>query len=684
MKNFTGVLMLFLAVILVAFPCTLSAKEQPTFSLVDNNIVLYNSDVIFVSESSGVFYALAKKSSETMVLKSANWAKTWEKLPATGLPNDDYVVFKTSAPGNIALASHDKVFLSENGGNSFYSLAAPQNMESRGEEITSLAVSSTGQIAIGVWNPHDGENADDGIYLFAGNSWSSQKFYSDIIAVEFTQDEEILALSLAENGVQLSIGYPVEKKWNKEFSGWPIEISETGIKNSRMVSFENSKNKFVFIALNTKNGSSIYQVKFSKDWDDGSIQKLDLPDVSISSLDSLNCDDEYLAVGATIRDENNLEKSAIFLSESNDYTDWQEQIFYGEIGTNNCRAIIYNGKVFAGTSGKASSFCRLPDEGYLLASISLVDASGEVKKTFQSPRDDKLSFVVFGNNNVFRVEINDSGNIAKAQRVFYDPKGFDWADVRIDFSDTKTFILEEGETDFYLSDDGLIFSKKTVKVDMVSPMVISDQLWYAGEDGIVYQYPKKTMISGLGWIKYILSGPEGKILAVGGSKKNRTELISVVSENGFHVLPILPSAADWQVNYENRFVIAKYRDQIYRIKEKGNEWEKISPVPTPTVSPTPKTTPKATTTKAKTTTVAPKPKTTVRPAPTAPKTNIAPNIPSIPANFWDKVGEVAQRVVITIVIIIIGLPLIIIIVKFVMIPLIKKVVAWKRKKDKNN
>jgi hypothetical protein len=553
-------LIVVVAILFSVFPVCLKAQESLDIFLKQGNIVLTNSYIKFVGRAANDFYALVIQSGRPYVFRSGNQGKTWQKT-LVDPPSENFVAMAIAAPNTIGLATANQVFLSRDGGKSFGRLGGPEGLDDRSEKITSLAVFED-RIAVGIWNPASKKIAKDGAYFYRDNSWPRQRLSADVSALAFASDGIVIAVASSDSGTHLAV-YS-EDEWTDR----PINISaESEIESARIA--VDSKNK-VFVALNTKKESNIYQGKLES----GKMRNLDFPreDLEIQNLDSVAVNENLLAIGATVK-EDGAEKAAIFFRDEES----QWEIGLTEAGTSNCQAVIGQ-TIFTGIGGKAGAFCRLEND--LLTAISLINiSSGSGIKSFWL--DNKVSFVIT-DNNILRVVTDDLGVIVNCRRVFYKSSAF-VSGTEIQSSHTQIFILEPGEVEFWISDDqGFSWSDEKAKIEMISPRVVNEHLWYAGDDNMVYRFSDKRLSSGLVGVKAIWPGSKGIIL-VSSSKE-----ISLVPENGQDpvLFPKLPASANWQVSYENNFIMATAGKDTYRILAKGGqEWERVESVPTATPSP---------------------------------------------------------------------------------------------------
>jgi hypothetical protein len=575
MKKYS-VSLLVICLLFCLFPITAeAAAEEAKISLKDGNVLLPGSDIKFVSRVGGEFYTLVIKDGNPLIFESANRGKTWQKISATGLPKEAFVAMATSAPANIVLATKTKVFLSINGGDLFMDLVGPPGLRDAKDEITSISVTDgkAPQVLAGI-SHQQSEIARDGVYIFTGNTCEGQELRrANVISVAFNN---FGLLAVTSSGSVTNLMF-FDGEW-RVVASWSFQVFD-----SKIVASE----KYVYVIFNAKEAtkSGVYRVSFAK-WMEGldsDIQNLNLPDDGIKILDSVFLENKILAVGTTVKEGDKDGTTVHVLSNSESKSSSWES-FYSDGETSGCQVVVSDGVVFTGNSGKNSSFTRGKD--WQLVSISLVDASGdELVFSSQISSEDKITFILIGRNNVFRV------TDAETRRVFYNADGF--ISPKIEFlDDQKIFLFEIGQKKFWkIGDLGLSWRKINTPADITDSSVIFGEMWYSGKDGVVYRTDGSSRGSGLSWIKNIEPGFQGKILAIGGFLENERKQLSIISEGVLPTVLSLPFEADWNIYYSalDGYIYIEGNRQKYRIlAENPVEWEKIVPTPTPLV-PTNKT-----------------------------------------------------------------------------------------------
>lgn len=607
------------------------AAGDKSISLEEQNIILPNSDVeLTASIGKEKIYALVNCSGIYKIFISENTGKSWQKVSAQGLPdNEKFVVLRAFPPEIVILSAKTAVYLSRDGGKRFENLGGPPALRERGEEITSLAI-STGdlpQILVGIWNPSQGKFAEDGVYSwgFGGKAqweaqgmrlvWGGGGFSADVTAVEFL-GPFFVALATGNpswprpEGTYLNIANPSEKsyyfgsRWN-QFPGWPIEVSrtpgfsplETEILNSKMVLSVDDQESRIYVAYSTRGGikDDVYSIRLTYNYTLEEVRKLEFPLkppalVSFDSLSYLGTPTAgTLAAGVTITRRSlqsvNLQSVSVYsLTAANERFSppYWESIGMAANDTWNCRVgICSDGTIFAATSGPASCFSR--SERGALIPVSLIDSSSGMGQIFPSLNfsQDRTLFMNYG-GNVLKMVLDKDFQLFRVERIFYISGGFDPVKIRID----NPFIFEGGTKRFWLTkNSGLSWMEMKAEVETIDPKLINGKIWYAGKDGMVYQideqgFVQKRISSGFTWIQKLEPGPEGKVLVAGGSKEGSIESLSLIDGDRYQLLPVFPTVFSSDIKIANsqkeNAVYCLNNNSLYRLVVDGMNWEKMS------------------------------------------------------------------------------------------------------------
>lgn len=574
------------------------AEGSTAISFEADGIILPNSDIQLISFSGSQFFALVRYNGKSCLFSSQNQGKTWQKINSQGLPdNAQFIILKT-LNSTVVLATKTTVFLFRDGGERFESLAGPAGLQDRGEEITSLALTGGNPpaILVGVWNPGTGKFAQEGVYAwgFGGSRWQPQGmqptwplqgrgYKADVTAVDFIDGNMIVVATgdpdgtgpLPE-GTYLNIGSPSgTNQWGANWNfidKWPIEISrasgqsakESEILTSQIASdFAFSQEKiYVFYNTRQKAKDDIYLFILSEnqDFNVTEIHKLEFPEraPTFVRFTSITYIQNLLAVGF-IKQERATNSAQVYSLQSDEERNplpfWND-LYLRADNSNNCQLMaLPDGNIFAATSGPNSSFSRL-ESNYRFKPFSLINASGAISQ-IQVFSKDKVVFFNYGSNNIFKIVWDDKYQMEKIERVFFAPSGFDSrAKIQVS-SDGTGFIFEPGKNTYWRQiPSASVWQKLTTPTIIADAIADNDKVWFAGKDGLVYSatssstFSQTGTTSGLAWIAKLEKGPQGKVIAIGGSREGLWEAISLISENSYQGLISLPiSTSNWQLAY---------------------------------------------------------------------------------------------------------------------------------------
>ncbi|MDD2696713.1 MAG: hypothetical protein PHE52_00950 [Candidatus Pacebacteria bacterium] len=602
------------------------AAVNQTISIESQNVILANSDVELISlNEKGEIYAIVKQQTEYKLFRSEDKGNSWQRIAASGLPTKErFISLKTTAPNLVVLATTTRVFLSQDGGERFGALGGPQGISERGEAISSLAVSggASPQILVGVWNPKPGKFAEEGVYLWGSGKasweaqgmrqvWQGKSYNSDVTSVAFL-DSNILALATGDpdaagvlaEGTYLNIAYQGQKAvfggldWNW-LPGWPVEISQTisqspnesEIIDSKMVLSEfNGEEGYAYVVLNTRQKGTkddVYRIELSSDnYLPEQVLKLGITRTegkgSLDSIDYLSTKDfKILAVGTSDLQGTHLwylttPQARVF------QFDWQGYLMR-IADTVNCRvAIGQDGTLYAGTSGAASCFARSEKDN--LIPVSLIDGSGKISNLTLSQNftEDRSVYLAYGDRNILRLQLSENYQLQEISRVFYSSQKLAKY-IKIDSGlNQNLYLAELGTKRLWRSPNGgLSWGKTEKEVEITDLEMVGSSVFIAGKDAMIYVEsagtPWSRLSSGLNWIQRIEPGPNG-VIAVGGSKVNSVEALSLINETTYRLLPPLPSSAGIILAYsakENTVFLAAGK-QLYRWVVDSNAWEKTA------------------------------------------------------------------------------------------------------------
>ncbi len=612
------VFVILLCVCSALFPNPVMADNNSVISFEGESVILPNSDVGFISLGKDAVYAVVIIKGKNYLFRSETKGRNWQKTLAQGLPDAErFVSLKASSDQSemVILATTSKVYLSRDSGKRFECLGGPLGLIERGEEISSFSASG-GAILVGVWNPKQGKFAEEGVFLWSGSQWEAQGmrlawqnrgYNSDVTSVAFGFLGTILAVATGDLGTYLNIGQPGQgylgmASWNslsgQPISGWPIEISQSSNQSAKETEILNSKLTFsefdsqesrIYVLFNTRQRvkDNVYQVKIDANnlTPLSGPRSLEIPKSQGLTLDSLDYQGGSagtLVVGATVSQPKGVIAYTLTASNERSFPPyWDSSWMRGDVS--GCQAAIAaDGTVFAGSSGQASCFAR--SEKGVLVPISLVDASGGISQILFS-RDfakDKTLYLNYGNKNILEVKLSDNYTLVEAHRLLYITGNA--VARKIDSPNQQNlFVFEIGNKRFWLSKNGgLSWMEMKGDVEAVDSELVNGKVWYAGKDGMVYQidesgWTRKRVSSGMSWIGKIELGPEGTVLAVGGSKTNIIDSISSVGEGGYKLLPVLPvTGKNVEVVYslQDKSIYYGVNGELYRLT--GEVWQKIT------------------------------------------------------------------------------------------------------------
>ncbi len=604
-----GLIFLFCSVLL---PAQVKAEAQaiPTISLEEGNVILPGTDVELIAIGGNNTYAMVSYPSQSKfwLFLSENKGRSWKKLPARGLPEEEKFIALEVSDATIALVTTTKVFLSRDGGKTFPSLSGPPLLVERGEAITSLAVAGE-SVLVGVWHPSQGKTPQEGVYLWTGTSWEWEGMRKDVTAVGFL-DGCILAVASDNATTCLNIAYPGQRtfwgaNWNQfpGCSGWPIEVAQTPgqspteseILSSKMAlsEFDYREGKiYIIYNTRTRQKDDVYKVEFGENWKPEEVRKLSIPKApELLSLDSIDYNGTAtsgtLAVGVTtVEDQQTSGRidgaHAYRLSsvdERGSPSNW-ENIWMRTGGYTYNSQVSFgpDRKLFVGTSGLASCFGR--EDGSIIIPISLIDASRGISQLTPSPNflKDKALFINSGSRDILKIVLGEDYSLVEAQRVLYAPQGFGGDRIKIIPTNQNLFVFERGTKRWWVSPSWRAVEKE---VEIVDAFAVADgKVWWAGKDNMLYQDGQR-FTSGLNWIQKIEPGPPGKILVVGGVKEGVFDTISLAGGSP-KFLPVLPVPSQYlEVAYSpaDKFIYCGLDGRLYQLAEDweaiGGNWQKV-------------------------------------------------------------------------------------------------------------
>lgn len=651
-----GLIFLISSVLFQALP--VEAQSNSVISLVEQNVILPNSDVELISGGGDTIYAVVNCRSKYYLFLSESKGRTWQKVSGQGLPEKEKFISLeplANQPEIVALATTTMVYLSYDGGERFGCLGGPQGLTERKEEITSLAISggNVPQILVGVWHPSQGKFAQEGVYLrdWEGKrewedrewedqgmrlTWQGRGYRVDVTSVAF-HESTILAVATGDpdgsgplpEGTYLNIGYPGQRTtfgadWNW-FSGWPVEIAGTpGLSptEGEILSSEMALSGFeyragrIYIIYNTRDRSKddVYRIEFSEEYGLEEVRKLEVPKTpEISSLDSIDYTGTAisgtLAVGVTCKDRDKREQAQVYYLSAEEERlaspHWSEKRtrawdartkrWIRVPDTRNCQLVFApdfakSGIIFAATSGKNSSFAKSYKN--VLIPISLMDISGGIAQLSPSPRFlvDRTLFLTYGDRNILKIVLGEDYQLKQAERILLTSERFNPAKIKIEpYSNYLVFVFEVRASWFWLTKNGgLSWSERKIKTEIMDLKVLDDKVVYiAGKDSMIYRSEntgtswQQRISSGIRWLQKIELGPEGKILAVGGSsKENRSDTISLLGED--KMLPSFPVSVSYPeglvvvYSQKDNSVYCGANNQLYRLAMEREDWEKIT------------------------------------------------------------------------------------------------------------
>jgi hypothetical protein len=607
-------LMVILAVILsyLALPWPIYAA-LPSLSLWDKNIVLADSDVEQVCATKEGIFALVNYQGHWIYLSQDHgitWQKTGNQLPETGNKIVAMQVLGTETTV-LAFATSTAVFLSRDAGKSFANEAAPDGLQSRGEEITSLALSgsvSAPVIAVGVWKPQGGF-PQEAVYtwgLGGIQAWRPQGmrqtltgggYPADAISVIFSPDQAIILVAIGDpdgsgpltEGTYLNTCFPRADASFENSAKWssPKEVSQdlgqspkqAEMNSVKLIYLSDSFGGRAYVAYNTSTHlkDDVYLVSFlSGSYAADSVKRLQIQSVtSPVSIDSLDyaISQSALVVGVTTPDGVSV---LTYLSNN-----WSGSANLKSPGTQRCQVLATSdGGIFAGTSGPASFFGRL--DGNILVPISLLDASGGITQVILSPAfpSDRSIFTAVGQNNILKVKLSSNDfSFLEAQRLVFMPQGFDRLKIQA-FGSQMIFFARTGNN-YMFSKDGNIWRKTDRNSNGMA--MLNGQLWSGGSDGIlssVNDFGFATFggdfTSGFGSVSGLQEGPPGTLIVGGGSIQGAADNAALFDGKSTSLLPPLANNQSatqliW-APYDN-LIYGAANNQLYRLT--GNTWERI-------------------------------------------------------------------------------------------------------------
>jgi len=454
-------------------------------------------------------------------------------------------------------------------------------------------------------------------------TWQDRGYNADVTSVSFSSDPSVILVVASGDpdgpgalpeGTYFNMGYLNQRGvfgagWNW-LSGWPVEIAEnlglspTGkeILNSRIVfpedlEIEDPEERNFYILYNTrdKNKDGVYKIE------DIEVRRLEMPKypeiVSLDSLDYVGSSLEgTLAVGVTSKNRDKKDQVHLYYLPTDEerFTppDWSGKWMKAQ-DTQNCQVVLSldfaeSGIIFAATSGKNSSFARSYKN--ILVPISLMDISGGINLLSPSPGFlvDRTLFLNYGNKDILRVRLDRECQLRYAERILHIPEGFDPARIRIEASSNyRVFICETETEKFWLTENGgLSWQCREREPEITDVIADEETTCIASKDGIIYWYNKdrigsgweERISSGIRYLQKIELGPEEKILAIGGSKENISDTISLVDEDRFEVLPPLPVSSRYvEAVYSpwDESIYCGVDKQLYRLVD-DEGWQKIT------------------------------------------------------------------------------------------------------------
>jgi len=618
-KGIFGLFMLFFLITSMFQALPVEAQTQAAISLDEQNIILPGTDVELIAVGGNNIYAMVSYQSQSKfwLFLSENKGRSWKKLPARGLPEEEGRFIALEASGaEVVLTTTTKVFLSRDGGKTFQCLGGPSGLSERGEAISSLAIS--GSLLVGVWHPSQGKTPQEGVYLWSGSIWEWQGMpQKDVTAVGFLNDY-ILAVAADATGTYLQIGSPGQRtfygiSWN-EIPDWPVEVAQTlgqspreeEVLNSRMAlsgfDYRYQQGK-IYVIYNTRQRvkDDVYQVNLTENLKPQGVLKLGIPkSPELLSLDSIRLYwyrysvPGILAVGVTTIEGRQgggnglgsgwgdpFDGAHVYrlsvVGEGCPPSSWESVwLRTGGYNTYNCQvAFAPDRTLFVGTSGPASCFGRA--EGNVILPISLLDAQRGINQLVVSPdfQKDKTLFLNSGNRDILKVILGEDYSLTEAQRVLYVPRGF--GEIKIAPAGQNLFIFERGTKRFWLSPSWRPVEKE---VEIVDVAAVDGKIWWAGKDTMLYNGQRVS--SGLNWIQKIEPGPGGKILVVGGVKEDVYDTISLAGEESPRFLPALPVSSQYvEVAYStaDKFIYCGLGGHLYQLTEDwetiGGDWQKV-------------------------------------------------------------------------------------------------------------
>ena len=626
------VLVLWLAVLFgLLFFQTLPVKaySNSVISLEEQNIILPYSDVNLISLNEKSLWAVVDCRGKYWLFLSKNRGKAWQKVIAQGLPeNEKFVSLKTpdTQPETVVLATKTKVYISYDKGEHFECLGGPPGLKERREEITSLAISNNNplQILVGIWHPSRGKFAEEGVYLWGldgRHTWESQGmkedrrggYSADVTSVAFLESN-ILVVAIGDpddndeleslpEGTYLNIAHPSQKtRWNRP-SDWPIEISrssgesptELEIMSSKIVlsEFERGEGE-IYIIYNSrqKDKDGVYRVKLSDDSVE-EVRKLKISEgPEIRSFDGIDYFDDSLVVGATT-----VEGAQVYYLSSPDKgfssSKWKRKSFETSgFNSSNCQVVIASDDtIFVGTCGQESCFSRIEKKSII--PISLLDASRGIRQLSISPDflADRTIYLNYGNRNILKLRLDESCRLDEAERVFFSSRSFSTDKIGIEPGfDQYLCLFESGKKNFLLSEDaGRSWTEIEKEAGIADLKMVDSKIWLAGEDGLLYLTKisgttQARISSGMDWLQKVELGPEGKIIAIGGSKKGFVESLSLIDidKERYQLLPSFPLLSSRKgaevVVYspETELIYCAIANQLYSLTIGRKNWEKIA------------------------------------------------------------------------------------------------------------
>jgi len=618
---------LFSIMSMAVFPASAQAAPiSQVISLEGDYVILPDSDVELVALGGGRIYAVVLDDDDNYCfLFSDSGGATWTKA-GQGLPKENEFICLEVENSVVALATEEKVYRSQDGGQTFGSLGGPTGLRHRGEEISCIAVNLS-QVAVGIRNPSDGEFPLDGIYIYGrcGSEWEAQGmrqsplggFDADVTSITFAPSgESVIAVATGEDGTYMVAGCTQQTgnfwagaKWSDA-----IEVAQSsgqspkeGEMISSMISWMKDgswsdvgpKAQFnsykLLIAYNSSQEaqSDVYQVGLSFDLTPSKVSRLSLPkSLTITGLAS----NENTIVVAGID-----EADRILVYCRNSVTVVWKQMFPDNDRAQSPRVVIApDDTIFVGTSGEGSYFSR-SEKGNLLVPISLIDSGGDyIEGIYLSQKfsESRTLYVTFAGRSLFRLVLDKDYQLVRIERLFYTPEYLNEMGV-------KGYSLANGEEDLlvYQADAnsdkvwwgqyGLHWTEKTMEVRIQDVETIGDKAWIAGEDGMIYVgrsgVASKTISSGMSWVGKLEPGLPGTVLAAGGSDEYCWEVISVINgnscENSCELLPFLPEEAVMEDDSDGFMVCHSPTDNavycvaegndLYKFVIGGSKWEKI-------------------------------------------------------------------------------------------------------------